>query len=74
MAGEDDADLFETITTLLYLCLALASEVDVASLHLLPDDSRVDQEQATSHLSFWLLVNLLRMTSSKFIDNSIMRL
>ena len=56
MAGEDDADLFETITTLLYLCLALASEVDVAPLHLLPDDSRVDQEQATSHLRIILVV------------------
>ena len=55
MAGEDDADLFETITTLLYLCLALASEVDVAPLHLLPNDSRVDQEQATSHLRIILV-------------------
>ena len=40
---------------MLYLCLALAGEVDVAPLHLLPDDSRVDQEQATSHLRIILV-------------------
>ena len=34
----------------LYLGLALANQVDVAALHLLPDDTRVDQEQATGHL------------------------
>ena len=34
----------------LYLGLALAGQVDVASLHLLPDHPRVDQEQPTCHL------------------------
>ena len=35
---------------IMYLGLALASQVDVASFHLLPDHPRVDQEQTTCHL------------------------
>ena len=33
-----------------YLGLALASQVDVAPFHLLPDHPGVDQEQTTCHL------------------------
>ena len=38
------------VMKMLHLGLALASQVDVAPFHLLPDHPGVDQEQTTCHL------------------------